>query len=185
MNIQNLPKSCIVAITAACATLNCRNFYKDSAPMRAIIINIILICRKDLWSQHYKKTLIPYCLYRLLQAGAMKLARWKEKHLIIINKNLTHCCLSSNASYQRTWGFYRVRVYRRIKITLVWLPWGSVFMSEPCETLKNWTHWGVMGVIKLRHSARDCQNESHLSPVLRAPQYCIFSSGSWCTYRRK
>lgn len=34
-------------------------------------------------------------------------------------------------------------------------------MSKPCETLKNWTHWGVMGVINPRHSAGDCQNESH------------------------
>lgn len=59
---------------------------------------------------------------------------------------------------------------------------GSIFMSKPCETLKNWTHWGVMGVINPRHSAGDCQNESHLPPLLRALQYCIFSPGSRCTY---
>ncbi len=55
-------------------------------------------------------------------------------------------------------------------------------MSKPCETLKNWTHWGVMGVINPGHSAGDCQNESHLPPLLRAPQYCIFSPGSRRSY---
>lgn len=30
------------------------------------------------------------------------------------------------------------------------------------QTLKNWTRWGVMGVINPRHSDGDCQNKSHL-----------------------
>lgn len=34
--------------TAACASMYWENFYDDSAPMRAIIINLILIRRKEL-----------------------------------------------------------------------------------------------------------------------------------------
>lgn len=33
---------------------------------------------------------------------------------------------------------------------------GTVFMSKPYETLKNWTHWGVLST---PHTAGDCQNE--------------------------
>ena len=46
------------------------NFNDDSAPTRAIIINPILIRRRELWS--YKNALTPYCLCGLLQAGVMK-----------------------------------------------------------------------------------------------------------------
>lgn len=44
------------------------------------------MCRKELCSRPYKNTITSYCLCHLLQAGAMKVARGKEKHLIIINK---------------------------------------------------------------------------------------------------
>lgn len=33
---------------------------------------------------------------------------------------------------------------------------GTVFMSKPYETLKNWTHWGVLST---PDTAGDCQNE--------------------------
>lgn len=46
------------------------DFNDDSAPTRAIIINSILIRRRELWS--YKNALTPYCLCGLLQAGVMK-----------------------------------------------------------------------------------------------------------------
>lgn len=116
--------------------------------------------QKGMMKTPLQKDIYPLCLCRLLQAGAMKVAKGKKtKKTITINKNLINCCLCSNASYERTW-FYGVRVYGSIKIKPVWLPWGNVFMSKPYETLKNWTHWGVMGVINPRHSAGDYQNES-------------------------
>lgn len=48
-------------------------------------------------------------------------------------------------------------------------------MSEPYETLKNWTHWGVMGVINPRHSAGDYQNESFSSTPTRPAELYIFT----------
>ena len=71
------------------------------------------------------------------------------------------------------------------KIKPVWLPWGSVFMSKPCETLKDWTHWGVMGVINPRHSAGDCQSESISLLSCEPCSTVYFPPVSWCTYRRK
>lgn len=65
------------------------------------------------------------------------------------------------------------------------MPWGSVFMSKPCETLKDWTHWGVMGVINPRHSAGDCQSESISLLSCEPCSTVYFLPVSWCTYRRK
>ena len=159
------------------------NFYDDSAPTRAIIINLILIRREELWSHHYEKTLTSYSLCRWLQAGRQE---EEEKHLIIINKTLTHCCLCGAARYGRTQGFYRVREHCGIKIKLLHSGTGFLWPNPGKPRTIGHTEEAV-GVIRPRHSAGDCQMQSHLplTPPTSPAVSWILSPGPRCTYRRK
>lgn len=65
--------------------------------------------------------------------------------------------------------------YRGVSSLTLMIALGSVFMSKPYETLKNWTH---SGVLSSPDAAGECRNgfARWLAALLKAPQYCPFAS---------